>query len=54
LVGGQPGQKVFEIISTKKVGMVVHACNPSYTGSIRRKITVQAGLGKKCKTLSKI
>jgi hypothetical protein len=33
--------------------MVAHACNPSYTEGIGRRITVfKASLGKKCKTLS--
>jgi hypothetical protein len=29
--------------------MVVHAYAPSYTGEVRRRITVQAGRGKKKK-----
>jgi hypothetical protein len=40
-VGGQCRQKVSKSsISMKKMGMVVFACHPSYTGSISRKITV--------------
>jgi hypothetical protein len=31
----------------KKLGMVVCACLASYIGSINRRISVQAGLGKK-------
>jgi hypothetical protein len=41
-VQGQHGQKVSEApISTNKLGMVVHLCNPNYTGDIGRRIVVQ-------------
>jgi hypothetical protein len=33
MVQGQPGQKVSKTpISTYKMGIVVHICDPSYTG----------------------
>jgi hypothetical protein len=39
-------------ISTKKLGVVVHAYNSSCAGVVSR-IAVQADLGKKCKILLK-
>jgi hypothetical protein len=38
----------------KNLDMVVHAIYPSYAGSINRRITVQARLGKKQDPISKI
>jgi hypothetical protein len=35
------------------LGMVVHASNPSYTGSMVKRSRSQASLGKKHETLSK-
>jgi hypothetical protein len=32
------------ISPNKKVGVVAHACHPSYTGYINRRIVVKAGL----------
>jgi hypothetical protein len=45
---GHPGEKVRKTISQpiKKLGTVVHTCHSSYTGSISRRIIVQAILGK--------
>jgi hypothetical protein len=36
-VGGQPEQK---LLSNQPLGMMVHACHPSYMGSINRKMVV--------------
>jgi hypothetical protein len=36
---------------TMKLGTVFHACNPSYTGGHKERITVQASPGQKCHTL---
>jgi hypothetical protein len=36
----------------KKLGVVVHACHPSYVGGVSRRIAVQASPGKKHETLS--
>jgi hypothetical protein len=42
LVRGQLGQKSFQdTISNNKMGVVVLACHPSYTGGIGRRILVQ-------------
>jgi hypothetical protein len=30
----------------KELGMVVHACHPSYGGTYKNRIAVQTGLGK--------
>jgi hypothetical protein len=38
------GKKVNKI---RKLGLVVYGCNPSWAGSISRRITVQVSLGKK-------
>jgi hypothetical protein len=37
-----------------KLGMVVHACHPSYVGSINRTITVQPSPGIKKKKKKKL
>jgi hypothetical protein len=49
LVQGQPGQKIIKTpsISKNKVGMVVHACNPSYKKGMGRKSMVQGLPGQK-------
>jgi hypothetical protein len=38
---------------SKKLGLMVHTCYPSYVGSINTRILVQAGLSLKAKTLFK-
>jgi glycogen synthase len=49
------GKKVRKIPSQqKKLGVVGHTCNPSYTGSINKRTTVQASLYKKQTPISKI
>jgi hypothetical protein len=48
-------QRVENSIHIKKhllLGIVVHACNPSYTEGLGRRIPSQVGLGKKLETLS--
>jgi hypothetical protein len=35
-----PGKKLATIISTNKLGIVSHTCNPSYTGGVGRRIVV--------------
>jgi hypothetical protein len=40
-VQGQPGHKKQDPISTNKLSIVVHFCNPSFTGGIDRRISVQ-------------
>jgi hypothetical protein len=44
VVQGQPGQKVSENLlqPKKKLGMMLHFCNPSHAGGIGRRIIVQA------------
>jgi hypothetical protein len=44
---GQPKQKVQEtpISINKKVDIVVHACHPSYIGSLKSRIAVHVGPG---------
>jgi hypothetical protein len=48
-VPGQPGVKIQEtpISTNKKLGMVAHACHPSYLGSKNRRLEIQASLGIK-------
>jgi hypothetical protein len=54
-IGGQLGQKLCETlpsaILTNKLGMVVHACHPSFVGCVNRRIKVQAGPGEEFETL---
>jgi hypothetical protein len=46
MIQGQPQQKVSETpMSTNKLGTMMHACHPSYKGSINRRM-VQAGWSK--------
>jgi hypothetical protein len=55
MIQGQPRQKVHETPSQpifKKLGMVAHACHSSYVGSMNRRISIQAGPGKKHEILS--
>jgi hypothetical protein len=40
------------LISTDKLGMVVHICGPSYMGGLGRRIIPKPGWSKKHKTLS--
>jgi hypothetical protein len=41
VVRGQPGQKVTELlISTNKLGVVAHACDPSYVGGVGKRMVV--------------
>jgi hypothetical protein len=44
-VWDQPRQKV-RAISTNKLEVVVHACDPNYAGGIGRRITVHASQGR--------
>jgi hypothetical protein len=47
--GGGTGREIVSKTpsqSTSQVVMVVHACHPNNMGSINRRITVQASLGK--------
>jgi hypothetical protein len=47
-VQGQPRQKVSETsISTSKLGVVVHICNPSYALGVGRRLAVRGQPGKK-------
>jgi hypothetical protein len=45
-LGASPGKKVRETLSQNKIGMMAHT-TPSYMGNLSRRITVQAGPGKK-------
>jgi hypothetical protein len=36
-----------------KLGIVVHICHPSYSGSVNRRIAIQANLGIKARPYSK-
>jgi hypothetical protein len=48
------GKKPSRCISiNKKLGVVAHACHPSYTGNINRRITIQASLGINARLYSK-
>jgi hypothetical protein len=44
MIQGQPGQKVPQTLSQP---MTVQPCHPNYTGSINRRIAVQADQGTK-------
>jgi hypothetical protein len=42
------------ILTTKKLGVVTLTCHPSYSGSLSRRISGQAGLSKKWDPIHKI